>query len=269
MRTEMRAYVINLPRSSERRVHMLSQLADKGIEYSFVTAIDDREMDLHRSEMVHPSYLQRSEWCPGRVGNALSHLRAFEEILAEGIDQALVLEDDVTLSPEIGIVLDALRGHMVGAEVALIHFDSHDICELSNEGAVRLAGDRVLALPIDISAVNSAAGYVITREACERMTKTVLPVRSNADDWSHWYSEGAIDRVRCVFPHAVNKDPRFESTIEYRAPTRLKGRVLEAIRRYRIPLVGRLVSYRRKTIWSKLRIEFVDTPFVRRPSRLD
>jgi glycosyl transferase, family 25 len=266
----VRAYVINLARSSDRRTHMLAQLAKTGLEFSFVTAIDDRELDLRGSDKVHQSYLERSDWCPGRVGAALSHLRAYEQILADGLDQALVLEDDVRLPAGLSTMLHAVGGHLAGAEVALLLYDTHYDCELSKDSAVRLPDSRLLALPIDIGAPVGAAAYVITREACERMSKTVLPVRSDADDWAHWYDEGALDRVRCVFPYVVEKEPSFESTIDYRPPTGLKAKVLKAIKRYKIPLASQLVSYRRKSIWRKLfRIELVDKPFVSRPSRLD
>jgi glycosyl transferase, family 25 len=266
----VRAYVINLTRSSERRAHMLTELEKAGLEYSFVTAIDDRELDLRGSGTVHPSYFERSDWRPGRIGNGLSHLRAYEEMLADGDNEALILEDDVTLSPDLGTVLDALSVRLTGAEVALVHFDGHVTCELSREGAVPLPGGRLLALPIDISVPVGAAAYVITREACERMGKAILPVRAHSDDWLHWYNEGALDRVRCVFPYAVDKSPTFASTIDYHAPKSLKARALKTIKQFRLPMLSKLVSYRRRNIWRKLvRIEFADKPFVSRPSRLD
>jgi glycosyl transferase, family 25 len=250
---------------------MLTELATAGLDYSLVTAIDDRELDLRGSDTVHPSYFERSDWRPGRIGNGLSHLRVYEQIIADGHDQALVLEDDVTLSPDLGKLLDALSEYLVGSEVALLQFDSHVTCELSREGAVRLPGHRLLALPIDVSVPVGAAGYVITREACERMAKSILPVRAHSDDWGFWYDEGALDRVRCVFPYPVFKDPGFESTIDYHDPKSVKARTLKAITRYRLPLISQLVWYRRKSIWRKLvmRIEFADKPFVKRPSRLD
>jgi glycosyl transferase family 25 len=264
----VRAYVINLARSSQRRAHMVSELAKAGLEYSFVTAVDDREPNLYGSDAVHPSYLERSDWRPGRIGNGLSHLRAYEDILTDGHDQALVLEDDVTLSADLGSVLETVKDHLTGAEVALLHFDSHNVCELSNSGAVRLPGARSLVLPIDLSVPVGGAAYVITRAACERMSKSILPIRAHSDDWIFWYDEEALDRVRCVFPHAVTKDPGFESTIDYSAPTSPKVRARKAIGR--LPLASQAISYRRRNIWRKwTQVEFVDKPFAHESSRLN
>jgi glycosyl transferase, family 25 len=262
----VRAYIINLARSSQRRAHMVSELAKAGLEYSFITAVDDREPDLRGSDSVHPSYWARSDWRPGRIGNGLSHLRAYEQILADGHDQALVLEDDVTLCADLASVIDALESHLCGAEIALLHFDSHNVCKLSKEGAVRLPGARSLVLPIDLSVPVGGAAYVITRSACERMSKSILPIRAHSDDWIYWHNEGALDRVRCVFPHAVTKDPGFESTIDYSAPTSLKARARKVIGR--LPLASQAISYRRRNIWRQwTRIEFVDKPLINEPSR--
>jgi GR25 family glycosyltransferase involved in LPS biosynthesis len=247
---------------------MLAQLASAGIEYSFVSAIDDRALDLSESGTVAPSYLMRSDWRPGRIGNGLSHLRAYEQILSDGLDQALVLEDDVILPRDLGSLLDAVGPHLTGAEVALLHFDSHAVCELSTDGAVSLPGRRTLALPIDISVPVGGAAYVITREACARMTDVVLPVRAHSDDWLYWYNAGALDRIRCAYPHIVTKDPGFESTIDYAAPTSFKARTRRLVAS--APIFGALISYRRKNIWRKwTRIELVDKPFIKMPSRLE
>jgi len=265
----MHAYVINLQRSSKRREHMVSELTRAGLEYSFVGAIDDRELDLRASDIVHPSYLQRSDWRPGRIGNGLSHLRVYEEVLASGHEHALVLEDDVLLLPGLESVLSALPDHLTGAEIALLHFDSRELCELSRDGAVELPGARLLALPIDGGIPVGAAGYVITRQACERLSKLALPIRAHSDDWIYWYEENALDRVRCVFPHAVGKDPTFESTIDYSSPAGAKAIALKAMRRYGPRLASEMISRRRERIWRQwTRTELVHKPFIKKPSRM-
>jgi len=265
----MHVYIINLERSLERRAHMMSELEKVHLEYSFVTAIDDRQLDLSDSNLVHPSYQARNDWRPGRIGNGLSHLRVCEAIIASGAEHALILEDDVKVGPELADLLDALTVYMTGAEVALLHFDSHDTCELSRHGAAKLPACRTLAYPIDLGVPVGAAAYVITREACERVARIGLPIRAHSDDWLHWYNEFALDRVRCVFPHAVTKDSRFESTIEYVSPSSLKAQSMKVLRRLPIPMLSTAISYRRRRIWRKwTKVALVDKPFVTVPSRL-
>jgi glycosyl transferase, family 25 len=266
----VRAYVINLLRSPERRTHMTAELAKAGIDYEFVTGVDERDLDPSDVQLVHPSYLARSDYRLGRAGNGLSHLRVYEKIISDGQDRALVLEDDVTLSNDLGAVLDALDEQLVAAEVALLNFDSEDTCELSREGLVSLPNSHFLALPIDISQPASGAAYVITLEACKRLAKSILPIRAHCDQWDFWYSQGALDRVRCVAPLAVFKSPSFTSTIEYYSPHGLKGRLLRTGKRFEVLRIDKLVSYRKQLIWRKwTRVAFVNKPFVRKPTRLE
>jgi glycosyl transferase family 25 len=267
----MRAYVINLARSPERRAHITAQLEKCGLDYEIVKGVDWRDLGdsaLRDPQTVNPSVLGRDWFRPGVLGCALSHLSVYRKILADG--RALVLEDDVTLPTDLGRVAEAVADHMTGAEVGLLNYDSEDTCRVSRTSSVPLPSSRLLALPIDVSQPMSAAAYVITREACKRMSDSVLPVRAKADDWGLFYREEALDRLRCVVPPAVVKNPAFASTIDYNSPGSFKARLLAAAMRYDVPLFRQAVAYRRQRIWRKWnRTEVVDVPFIEKPSRLD
>ena len=141
---------------------------------------------------------------------------------------------------------------------------------MSGAGAVALPSSRLLALPIDVRPLVNAAAYVITREACERMLETGLPLRANADDWRLFFEDGIVDRIRCVLPQPVTKTARFESTIGlYSLGDGVKARLVRPLLRRKVPLVHQVVLYRRQRIlrqWGKA--EMVDVPFVYKPSRL-
>ncbi|HZR51158.1 MAG TPA: glycosyltransferase family 25 protein [Streptosporangiaceae bacterium] len=266
----MHAYVINLARSTDRRAHMVAELRNANLDYEFVDGIDGAELDLHDPATIDPALFDRSQWPAGMAGCALSHLRIYQKMITDGLDTALVLEDDVTLPGDLNGLADALVEHLAGAELVLLNYDSKDSCKMSREGAVDLPGSRRLVLPIDIRQPGSSAGYVITREAAKRMSDSVLPVRVSPDDWWFFYREGALDRVRCVTPLPVAKSARFESTIGlYGLGKGIKGRLLEPLVRRKVPVLHQAISYRRQLIYRQMtRSELVDTPFVEKPSRL-
>jgi glycosyl transferase family 25 len=266
----MRAYVINLARSADRRAHITAELSKTGLDYELVQGVDGLQLDLHDTAVVDPALFAKNAFPAGSAGCALSHLRAHQQILRDGLDEALVLEDDVTLPADLGDLADAVAGHLTGAEVVLLNYGSPHTCKMSSQGCAELPSSRMLALPIDIAAMVNSAAYVITREACERMAETVLPVRANADDWQFFYREGVLDRIRCVVPLPVDKDPRFGSTIGfYSLGNGAKARLVGPIVRHRIPLLHQVIRYRRGRIlraWG--RTEIVDLPFTEKPSRL-
>jgi glycosyl transferase family 25 len=264
----MHAYVINLARSPERRAHIIKELAKSGIDYEIVNGVDGRDLDVLDPQIVAPSVLNKSWFRPGVAGCALSHLRVYQRILADGLDWALVLEDDVTLPADLATLVDDLANHLIGAEVVLLNYDSKDPCGMSQEGSVRLPSSRLLVLPIDVGQPASAAAYVITREACRRLNESVMPVRVRSDEWGFFYREGVIDRVRCVMPLTVTKNPCFGSTIDYHSRGSVKARLLAA--GAQIPLLYYAIAHRRQRIFRQwTRTELLDKPFVEKPSRLE
>ena len=267
----MHAYVINLARSVDRRTHITAELKKTGLDYEIFTAVDGRELDMADASIIDPSFLNKGVFPAGSAGCALSHVGVYRRIIEDGLNVALILEDDVTLPPDLAALADSVAEQLVGAEAALLSVDCPDPCEVSREGSVRLSSSRLLALPIDVTQLRSTGAYVITREACERMIKCVLPIRAQADAWSWFYREGALDRVRCVTPLPVLKSPDLTSTIGYYSlGDGLRSRLVGPLVRNKIPIVHQALAYRRKRIlrqWG--RVEIVSRPFVEMPSRLD
>jgi glycosyl transferase family 25 len=263
------AYVINLARSVDRRSHITAELGKTGIDYEIVTAVDGRDLDLHDVAAIHPEFL-KIPFCAGSAGAALSHLSVYQKIITDGLDKALVLEDDVIVPADLVSLAEAVADQLTGAEIALLSFHSSQPCKMSSEGAVVLSPGRVLALPLDVAQPQSGAAYVITREACERMVKEAMPIRVLADAWFHFYRQGQLDRVRCVTPLSVQKSARFASSIGlYSLGDGLKSRFVGPLVRGNIPGVQQALAYRRERIlrqWG--RSDLVTAPFIEKPSRI-
>jgi len=265
------AYVINLARSADRRAHITAELNKTGVKYEIFAAVDGREVDLADTSIIDPSLPNFTQFLPGTAGAALSHFSVYQKIIEDGHDAALVLEDDVTLPADLDSLADAVADQLSGPEVALLSYDSYEACKMSREGATRLPAGRQLALPIDINQPRSGGAYIITREACERMAKFILPVRVNPDDWWFFYREEVIDRVRCVVPLSVFKTARLTSTMgSYSLGNGVKGRIAWALVNRKIPLLHQLLTYRRQRIYRQWgRSELVDMPFIEKPSRFE
>jgi glycosyl transferase family 25 len=258
----MRAFVINLKRSPERRVNMTAQLTAHGIDYEIVEAVDGRELDLTDPavlDSIAPSFLAADWFLPTHAACAMSHLSAYRKVLDADLPWGLVLEDDVTIPAGLWEIAEAVAAGLTGAEVALLNFDSDQVVQMSRQGALELPSDRKLVLPLDVHVPVSAAAYVITREACERITKGALPIRAKIDNWGHVHDEGMIDGLRCVVPLAVVKNPSFGSTIGYYSDASLKARALKLASRLHLQVIDRAVARRRERIWRKYtQFEYVD-----------
>ena len=72
-----------------------------GLDYEFVTAVDGRDLDLNDRAIIAPEFLAKNDFPAGSAGCALSHLHVYQRIIADGLDEALILEDDVTLPADL------------------------------------------------------------------------------------------------------------------------------------------------------------------------
>jgi len=267
----MYAYVINLDRSSDRRAHMLAELKKTDLDYEFVAARDGRDLDPHDVSVVTPELLAKSPFPANHAATTLSHLRCYERMIEQGRDTALVLEDDVLLPVDVNDLTDAVAAQLTGSEVALLSFTNPEPMKMAREGAVELPNGRALALPIDPWQLASGNAYVITREACERLVKSQVPVRRCSDEWGWLYGEGLLDRVRCVVPQTVSGANQFHSMQgSYTLGSGLKSRLFWPLVKLRLPLVQQILVYRRRRIGDRSRRhEMVDMPFKEKPSPPD
>ncbi len=267
----MHAYVVNLARSLDRRAHITRELRKTSVDYQIVTAVDGHDLDMADTALIDPSFAANGIFPEGSAGCSLSHLSIYRKIIEDGLDVALILEDDAILPADLDELAEEAGKHLTGAEVALLSADCPDPIQLSRAGAVPLSDGRQLALPVDITQPRSTGAYLITREACERMIELVLPIRANADAWPFFYREGALDRLRCVAPLPVTKSADLTSTIgSYSLGSGLRSRLAGPLLRRRIPVLHQILTRRRQRIYRQwARTELVSTPFVEMPSRLE
>ena len=263
MSVSVKAYIINLARSTERRAHMVGELRKTGIDHEFVEGVEARDLDLSDTSVVHPMWEGRSPFWPGVAGCMLSHLKVYKKVLESGAERALVLEDDVVLPTDMKALVEAVSAHVAGAEVTLLQYFScgsgerGEAYRLHRQGSIPLPFSRVLALPTDINDLGGSGAYLITREACHRMVRVALPIRVPADGWSFFYARGALETVRCVAPIPVQINSAFRTTIDHYDARTLQTRVRETA--IKIPLLSQALTIRRSRIMKrKTRVELVD-----------
>jgi glycosyl transferase, family 25 len=250
----MKAYVINLPESIDKRLsqtrrrHMAAQLARAGLDHQFVASVDPALLTPDERACAVDEAVVAHYWGwlkPGVLGASLSHAQAYREILEGGDSAALVLEDDVTLERRIGSLLEDIANRAMPSEIILLYWRSKPGCELSAYKSQEISGCHRLMFPMDPHKMLSACAYVITREACETMLRTVLPVRTGADAWGEFHDRGGFQTMRCVVPTAVSLQHNFKSTLDYIDPSSAAGRLASFIAHKRIFPVYQVLGLRR------------------------
>ncbi|XP_050542373.1 glycosyltransferase 25 family member [Daktulosphaira vitifoliae] len=108
-------YIINLARRTERYKRMLYCMTELGLSATFIEATDgkaikDIDLDLMGVKLL-PGYKDPYYKRPitkGEIGCFMSHYRLWAMITAEGLDEVLILEDDIRFEPYFRFKLQAI-----------------------------------------------------------------------------------------------------------------------------------------------------------------
>lgn len=174
------AFVISLPEAHARRQAMKVQLDRLGIEFSFFDAVDGRGFDVPS----HPAYdaVRRRaffgrDMTGGEIGCLLSHRGLYKKIVEEGLDAAVIFEDDAMLHDDLPKVLAALASCKV----------PYDLLRFLGSEKVALSPQKIIAPVTQGYTLNrlcttpgGAHAYLITQEGTRKMLrqmqKNYLPV---------------------------------------------------------------------------------------------
>jgi glycosyl transferase family 25 len=242
----MHIFVINLPRSPQRKRHMEEQLSAVKADYEFVVAVDGRDVDLGDQALLDPSFRSKEGFRPGALGCALSHAAALGQVLDDHHDRAVIVEDDVDLPPDFVELAEAVGPQLNGAEIALFNFHSPGRCRVVRDGSTALGRGRLLVNPASLVGLTSAGAYMVTADACRSLRQGLFPLETYFDDWAYHGQRGALRAVRCLVPMPVANSPRFRSTMDYYPPTSWQSRLRDGLNGARLPLIAPALTMRRQ-----------------------
>ena len=102
-------WIINLKRDTERLLFMQTQMQRLDLDYRIIEAIDGRSLGDNEKAPYSKSIALRDfgrELTAGEIGCALTHIKIWELMVKEGIEEILILEDDVHLGTALIGVLN-------------------------------------------------------------------------------------------------------------------------------------------------------------------
>ena len=206
----MKAFVINLARAVERRRRMEEQFASLGLEATFYSALDAKELTPEHYAQVDRETRRRLGLWPqadGSIANWISQRQVMREIVENGPETAAIFEDDAGLSADLPEVLDALERRPFAFDVVKLNRRSPRTfipCERLDTGH-RVGRVRYSDY--------GSEGYVITREAARHfLENTPMMMREIDQALSRFWENGL--NVFYVDPPVVSHDEQDDSQIE-------------------------------------------------------
>ena len=178
-----KVYVINLKRRKDRKDKLIKDYPE--INFTFIEAIDGKEItkeQLIESGLLNPSFYDPTGMVTmGIFACALSHKKAWDQALADGVENALFLEDDInfktpfvedkSFTPLYQDILSDLKQF----DWDLVQFGK------KSEAQFGIFAGKYWVVPRYKSNFNGAHTYAATREMIQTLSDNCLPVKYAAD----------------------------------------------------------------------------------------
>ncbi|MCL4068482.1 glycosyltransferase family 25 protein [Pseudomonas sp. GX19020] len=223
------AWLINLPRSAQRRAAMEAQLSALNLPYSLHEATDGRaEWDRLVQNVDLPAFRRNvgREVLPGEIGCYHSHIAVWQAFLDSGKDVALVLEDDVVFHPEFMTALQT-------ALAAKADWDFLKLNKIRAKQPLRQKKLGIWALNAYLGPATGLGAYLIRRDLAARLLPGMLPITRPIDH--------ELDRVHIHDFRHYGLEP-FPSHVDDGNSSTITGQSHSDVRKFpwyrRLPLYG-------------------------------
>jgi glycosyl transferase family 25 len=237
--------LINLDRAEDRLTAMVDQLDALDMPFERISAVDGKVLQLVDETYDETGYRRRHGRLtnPGEVGCYLSHIECARRLLESGHEFALILEDDLVLPDNLGVVIaEALAEHR--------HWDVLRLSTVNNGRkfpVVKMSETRSLALAL--TREKGSGAYLMNRRAAAWISADLLPMRLPYDiAYDLEFMDGL--RAMFVYPVPISQEAGFASDIQ-------QGR------RFRLPLRERFQVYPYRAWLEFARVAFRASRLVR------
>ncbi len=205
---QLSIFVVSMQADTDRRAFITEQLNHLGLKFSFFDAVDCRQgiPDQYQYRCDHTLAYQRMgrKMLNGEWGCALSHALVYEKIVAEQIQHAIILEDDVVLSDDFKQLVTTDELQRTQAGLILLYTVTYYIFRWAK---LQRIADYRLYRPAH--RMHSCVIYYLDLPMATRLKQATQTI-SHVADWP-------IDtrfHARLLVPFVVSHSRQFESNIE-------------------------------------------------------
>ena len=197
----VRGFVIHLARATQRRAQVDALLAGAPCPTEVFAAVDGQAMTEAEVAAVYPEQPLLRPPYPFRIGRGelacfLSHRAIWQRMMDEGIEQALILEDDVALGPGFAAAYD-LACRFAGTD-GFVQFQTRGIGDatevVATEGAVQIVRPPVVP--------RRTSAQLVGRGAAERLLRACARIDRPVDGFLQLVWE-TKQPIHCVLPSGV------------------------------------------------------------------
>lgn len=180
-------FIISL-KDSSRRKEISERLNSLGLEFEFFDAVYGKELTEEQLKQVdfdfYPQkYAARKPLTLGEIGCALSHIKMYEYIVSNNIQEAIILEDDAIVSLYFKQILeDVLKKVPSRREIIFFDHGKAKVFPIMRNLVERYRLARYLKPSKNSKrSIIRTTAYLITKNGVRKLLKFAYPIRLPSD----------------------------------------------------------------------------------------
>ena len=188
-------YIINLERRSDRITHLQNQIKKYDINFTFFSAIDGNTIDISKLYEKNVLTIKNNigrEFRLGEIGCYLSHLATWNDFLVSGTtDYAIIYEDDFTLHENYAKNLEEIMNEAENINWDIIYLGRNCVKFFKDACITGEYKSKNMYIPNKIG--YGTFGYIINKKSAKKLVENALPILEPSDDYiMRLHDEGII-----------------------------------------------------------------------------
>ena len=207
-------FVISLVTSQDRRSSIKKQLNQLGLDFEFFDAFNGKALSDSQLNKYNPKasiMASGREMTPAEIGCALSHITIYEKIINEGIERAVIFEDDSIINKDFLKILKNWEKIPADWELVLFCHGEDKMKLLETLGKPTIYKNyRCVSFK---GAVGITSAYAINRLGAKKLLDYAYPIRFTADGLTGRFMDTGV-RLYGILPHCCYQSNDFRSIID-------------------------------------------------------
>ena len=242
----LKFYIINLPRSVQRRNFVTSEMKKNKISnYTFINGFDAINYEMESLQKLVDKVNTRRDLPKGMIGCSVSHVKALREFLCDDkADIGVVLEDDFEITNNLELPIEAIASSILDQGPVLLYaFVKEEMALIRQDDLPGDHGLYAMEKPLNFL---STVGYCVNKNSARNLLSTMFPLKDFPDGWKTYYDFGAFNKLFVIYPfllrHEVFESDRIENE---NIAARLKKAVASFIINRRLPILYEFIRKHR------------------------
>ena len=213
-------WVVNLKKSIDRRKYITKHLDELGLDFQLIEAVNGHNLTGKKLSALYNAQDAlrriRREMSPGEIGCSLSHLKIYQKMIDEDVEEVIVLEDDAEINRDFLEILQRKIDFPPDRELLLLFHGG----KYNTSFRKRRTIFKQYQIVKFVAPPYGTLGYLIKQSAARKLLTAGYPIQVPADQLTGGWIKTGVN-LYGIYPSCIKHLNEFNRDV-----TTIPGRKL-------------------------------------------